>query len=239
MMTANGLQLRHELKFIIRTGLYADLSRRISRVLKPDPNGDGSGVYHIRSLYFDDIINSALHDKNAGLQHRAKYRIRLYNFSDRIIHFEKKIKHDSWIAKDSLNLTRASCEEILHGDWHTLAQWPDRLPDSGLAREINAVASAKLLRPKVIVDYVREAYIGPCDLRVTFDRSLSMAEPVMNLFRNDVPTRLVLPPDAMILEVKYNEWLPEMVAGMLDFTLGSQTAASKYVLCRSRQLNIQ
>jgi len=238
MKSADGLALRHELKYIIRTGDHAGLAVRLACVLKRDPNAGPQGEYHIRSLYFDDLWNSALYDKNAGLLHRAKYRIRLYNCSDRTIRFEKKSKLGAWIGKESVELTRKACEEILHGNWSSLSGWPDGQDGSTLAHEIAAVAGSRLLAPKVIVDYVREAYVGPGDLRITFDKALAMAEPTADLFRPCLPTRRIQAADEMILEVKYNAWMPSLVSGILDFERGSQMSASKYVLCRSRQLNI-
>ena len=56
----NTLPLRHELKFFINDVQYHVLSGVLDRVLHRDPNGDENNEYHIRSLYFDTIYNSAL-----------------------------------------------------------------------------------------------------------------------------------------------------------------------------------
>lgn len=89
---SNKLQFRHELKFFINYHQYLVLRQRLQSLIDTDQHANESGEYHIRSLYFDDINNSALADKLGGLRERAKYRIRIYNIQDNIIHFEKKSK---------------------------------------------------------------------------------------------------------------------------------------------------
>ena len=90
--------LRHELKFYINPVEYQVLSRQLDRVLERDPNGDENNEYHIRSLYFDTIYNDALLDKLDGVKNRDKYRIRIYNFSDKFIRMECKTKVGSLIS---------------------------------------------------------------------------------------------------------------------------------------------
>ena len=58
--------------------------------MKNDKFANADGDYHIRSLYFDDINNTALFEKQAGILTRKKYRIRIYNLEDNVI---KKIKN--------------------------------------------------------------------------------------------------------------------------------------------------
>ena len=85
--------LRHELKFYINPVEYQVLSLQLDRVLERDPNGDENNEYHIRSLYFDTIYNDALLDKLDGVKNRDKYRIRIYNFSDKFIRMELSLIH--------------------------------------------------------------------------------------------------------------------------------------------------
>lgn len=85
-----NLRFRHELKFMINRHQYYILRQRLQGLARHDEHAGQSGEYHIRSLYFDDIDNSALHDKLGGIRERRKYRIRIYNRRDDLIHFEKK-----------------------------------------------------------------------------------------------------------------------------------------------------
>ena len=111
-MPAN-IPLRHELKFFISEMQYQVLSRQLDRVLWRDPNGDENNEYHIRSLYFDTIFDDALFDKLDGVQNRNKYRIRIYNFSDRLIKLECKTKVGSLISKRSLTISPFDNNEII------------------------------------------------------------------------------------------------------------------------------
>ena len=52
-----------------------------------------AGGYTIRSLYFDDYCNSAYEEKDAGILMRKKYRVRIYNGSDKVIKLERKKKY--------------------------------------------------------------------------------------------------------------------------------------------------
>ncbi len=73
--------------------------------------------------------NSAYEEKEAGVLLRKKYRIRIYDNSDRIIKLERKKKYGSWIYKEDAALTRAEFEKILAGDYEfLLAARPKSLP---------------------------------------------------------------------------------------------------------------
>ena len=102
-----AVPLRHELKYYINPAEYFLLSRALDRVLERDPNGDQeNNEYHIRSLYFDTIDNTALVDKLSGVKDRDKYRIRIYNFSDKFIRMECKTKVGSLISKRSVAIPK-------------------------------------------------------------------------------------------------------------------------------------
>lgn len=57
---------RHELKYLISWTDKAELTTRISPILKLDPHATNGG-YFIRSLYFDDYWNTAYEEKDAGV----------------------------------------------------------------------------------------------------------------------------------------------------------------------------
>lgn len=151
---ARNIPLRHELKFFINEMQYQVLSRQLDRVLWRDPNGDVNNEYHIRSLYFDTIFNDAYFDKMDGDQNRDKYRIRIYNMRDTNIKLECKTKVGSLISKRSLGIPRDLAEQIIACDPTGLEQ-----TRYGLLSDLYREMTCKLLRPVVIVDYVREAYL--------------------------------------------------------------------------------
>ena len=147
---ANTLPLRHELKFFINNEQYYLLSHALDHTLNRDPNGDENNEYHIRSLYFDTVFNDALFDKLDGSKDRDKYRIRIYNFSDRVIKLECKTKIGTLISKRSLSIPRDLCEQLMAGDPAGL-----ETTRSGLLNDVYREMTIHLLRPVVLVDYVR------------------------------------------------------------------------------------
>ena len=116
MAEQKPLPLRHEQKYYISQGDAAYLSTLLRHTMQRDKHADRNGEYHIRSLYFDDCFNSAMSDKLDGVMHRHKYRIRIYNFSDRIIRLERKSKQGDYISKLSCGISRELAEQIIAGD---------------------------------------------------------------------------------------------------------------------------
>ena len=106
------VQYRHELKYYINRGDYEILSRRLRSCIQQDENAIKSGgEYFIRSLYFDSPFDDALWEKLSGVDERDKFRIRIYNGQDDVIKLECKHKEGSYIAKQSIRLSRAECEK--------------------------------------------------------------------------------------------------------------------------------
>ena len=224
------LPLRHELKFFINEMQYLVLSGILDQTLERDPNGDEYNEYHIRSLYFDTIWNTALYDKIDGDQNRDKYRIRIYNFSDRIIKLECKTKIGTLISKRSISIPRLLCEQLIAGDPSGL-----EMTRSGLLNDMYREMTVNLLRPVVIVDYVREAYLHEAEeVRITFDKQLRSGLNSKDLFNPNVPTIPPFDNGEIILEVKYNRMLPPFIRDILCTHVHSaqSSAISKYVWCR-------
>ena len=222
-------QLRYELKYIITEGEYVAMRDRLLAAMPLDRNADASNrLYHIRSLYFDDIYNTSMTEKESGVMVRKKYRIRIYNLQDRVIHLEKKMKFDQMTAKDSTSLTRKMAEALIRGDWMNVPLGRDPLLD-----EFYADMRTRLLRPAVIVDYYREAYTFPAgNVRVTFDRDLHSGQFSRDLFADHPSPVPILDPGTMLLEIKYDNFLPAHLLGILQSHKGQRMAISKYTLCR-------
>ncbi|MDD3214856.1 MAG: polyphosphate polymerase domain-containing protein, partial [Eubacteriales bacterium] len=215
----------------ISTMEYHLLSGALDRVLDRDPNGDPEyNEYHIRSLYFDTIRNTALLDKISGVRDRDKYRIRIYNFSDQLIRMECKTKVGSLISKRSIAIPRLLAEQLIAGDPTGLER-----TRSGLLQDVFREMTTNLLRPVVLVDYVREAYLHPVeDVRITFDKQLRTGLNSHDLFNPYVPTISPFDNDEMILEVKFNRVLPPFIRDLLCTYVHSaqNSAISKYCWCR-------
>lgn len=226
-------KFRHELKYFINYDDYIILKTRLSRVLTLDENANEEGEYFIRSLYFDDIYDSALFEKNFGVNERKKYRIRIYNYSDKSIKLERKSKVGKYVCKESDKLTRQEYESIMKNDYQHLFKSGNYVRDDFFLNIRN-----KVLRPKVIVDYDREAYISSIsDIRITFDKNLRVAYTGNDIFDKSLATQCIIKMPRLIMEVKYNEFLPYHVRCMLDVS-SELSAISKYVFCRVQKGNI-
>ena len=225
-----NIPLRHELKFYISQMQYYLLSNALDHVLQRDPNGDENNEYHIRSLYFDTAFDSALYDKLGGDSNRDKYRIRIYNLSDKVIKLECKTKVGSLISKRSLSIPRDLCEQLMAGDPTGL-----ETTRSGLLTDVYREMTCNLLHPVVLVDYVREAYLHPAEeVRITFDKQLRTGMRSIDLFDPHVPTISPFDREEIILEVKYNRVMPPYIRDLLSTYCPNalQSAISKYTWCR-------
>lgn len=226
-LTDQQLHFRNELKYIINHHQYFTIRQRLKQLLPQDPNAKFESGYHVRSLYLDDVDNSALHEKLGGVINRVKYRIRLYNLDDRVIHLEKKIKRNQLSAKLKEPLTRQMVEQILDGRIEVLNR-----PDIPLFKEVYDRMRHKLLRPVVLVDYVREPFVcSHGNVRITFDKELRSGLNGTDLFNAHGSMVPVLDP-FMIMEVKFDAYLPEYIRMALQTDGLVRQSASKYVLCR-------
>ena len=225
---STAFEPRHELKYFISPAGHAHLRALFNSILHRDENGDADNNYIVRSLYFDDAFDSAYFTKVSGSPDRQKYRIRIYNYSEDVIYLERKSKRESLIVKDSARITRRLCEQIISGNPSKLSLSPNPLLQD-LFREMRL----NVLRPTVIVDYVREAYTHPTEnVRITFDKYLRTGLFATDLFDAKLPLIDPMDDQRMIMEVKYDRYLPDYIRALLGTVPGEYAAISKYVLCR-------
>lgn len=234
MMKVNKLLYRHELKYRISEKEKEVMIRRLSALISLDKNAE-QGQYMIRSLYFDDICNSAYEDKNRGIADRKKYRIRVYNCSDQLIKLERKEKRNQYINKEAATLTREETEKIISGDFHFMLKRKETI-----CRDFYIECLLNGMRPKVIVDYERIPYIYlPGDVRITFDTHVRAGLLSFDIFDPNLPTLEVLDGGELIMEVKFTEYLPEIIRNLLPLNESNNLAISKYVLCYEKKYGIR
>ncbi len=222
-----SMPARHELKYYVNAAEIEALRMRLFPVMQLDKHCQ-KGPYAIRSLYFDDAYDSAYYDKEQGVMHRDKYRIRIYNNSDEVIFLERKRKAGDLIQKSSVRITRRLAERLIEGDPRGLQNSPNEL-----MQDMFVQMRTKLLRPRVIVDYKREAYVHPVeDVRITLDMQLRTGLKNVDIFDPNIMTVNPHDRELEILEVKYNRYLPAHIAGMLYGLSADRSAISKYVICR-------
>ncbi len=221
-------KFRHEWKHIVSFSELSALRPRLKAVMQPDRNTDENGRYFIRSLYFDNFQNKVLREKQDGQTQREKFRLRFYRQDPAFIRLEKKEKVNGLCRKQSAVITREECEQLLYGhtDWMRQSGRP-------LLTELYAKMRFQCLRPRTIVDYIREAYVFPAgNVRVTLDSAIRTGNYATEFFNFSLPTLPATPPGYAILEVKYDEFLPRIIADIVQTGSRPTAAFSKYVACR-------
>ncbi len=222
---------RHEVKYRINGGTYRILRQRFSTIMQPDEHAK-NGLYHVTSLYFDDVYRTAYKDKVNGALNRKKYRIRAYDFSPDVINLEEKIKHNNVGYKKSVSLTREEYGKMLAGDTGFLGD--ERYADTS-AGDFFASDSAVRLRPAVIADYIREPFVCPAgNVRITFDMKIAACTNGFDIFDASNIYENVMPENDVVLEVKYDSYIPEYITSMLAGIDCMQESVSKYILCRDQ-----
>ena len=218
---------RKELKFICSELDFANIQNRIKTIMKMDQNSDGE-AYNIRSIYFDDRNNSCFRENEAGVDKRQKFRIRIYKKSDALIHAEIKSKYRDTSTKKSVSLSRAQFDQIL-----VAGKVPSELCENEVIKQYRAAIEAEGFRPVSIVEYERTAFVYPIgNVRVTFDRNIGASTQYDRFFMETLHSAPVLPTGKHILEVKYDELLPDYIAQLLEIGTLSRTSYSKYYFSR-------
>ena len=224
---------RHELKYYITLGEYELLQRKLSLTMERDAFAKkNGGEYFIRSLYFDDRDDSAFREKLSGIDERDKFRIRIYDMRDDVIKLECKHKSNGYIKKQSIGLSRKEYEKLISGDRLFLLNRPEPF-----ARRMYLEFAQRALKPAVIVDYTREFFVFPMeDVRVTFDKNIRTGLRSVDMFNAGIPTYPVIDDYGMVLEIKFNRFLPTYIRSLLQLEASQRSAISKYVLCRRFEL---
>ncbi len=220
---------RHELKYSIRFAGYLALTQRLRPVMRPDPHAGADGHYTIRSVYFDNYRDKALREKIDGVQRREKFRIRYYNDDFSFITLEKKIKHNDLCRKVDAPLTEADFRRILQSPGAWMLEHPEPL-----VRELYCKMKTQQLLPRVLVSYVREPYVYAAgNVRVTFDSHIRTSLFAREFAGGALPDISATDaPGDMILEVKYDAFLPEVIRCLLQSEELRTQAFSKYGACR-------
>ena len=217
---------RHELKYLLYQSDYAMLKLRVAGLLERDSNVNTQGLYTVRSLYFDDFYNSAYNEKEMSIFLRQKYRIRLYNQSRDVIHLERKMKYNNYGDKMTAPLSPTEVMQIVQGDYDFL-----RKSKAQLLNILYYEIMTKVLRPRIIIDYEREPFVLDAGtVRITFDRNIRASVDNLDLFCPDLAMMETLETGFLIMEIKYTEFLPNMIRKILPTSAVDYSSISKYFL---------
>ena len=218
---------RHEYKYLISRQAAELLKMRLPHVMQRDRHAGPTGQYTIRSLYFDDLAFSAFEEKVSGVDNRTKYRIRCYNYEDKLFKLEKKEKKGHLTRKTAQRLSK---EDVLSLQNNPRQRCPLYYMD--LAEELRLYCLSRGAKPVVLVDYDRTPFVSVYgNTRITLDENLRTIPYNGDLFAPATPAIPVLEPDQVILEVKFDDFLPSHLDAALADIPKAPMAISKFAMC--------
>lgn len=222
------MKMRHEIKHEISYQDMLVLRQRLQAVMRRD-DYTIDGKYKIRSLYFDNLTDKALREKIDGVDEREKFRIRYYNDDTSFIRLEKKTKVSGLGNKQMDSLTAEEAQKIVDGDY----EWMIECTDRPLIIELYNKMKFQGLRPKTIVDYTREPFtIDAGHVRVTLDYNIRTGLKCTDFLNSDCIMIPAGDANTIILEVKWDEFLPDIIRDIVQLEGRRGAAFSKYAVCR-------
>jgi hypothetical protein len=228
----SDLKYRNELKYLVSDSEVAIIRRQLESFMTIDENA-ADGSYTISSLYFDDYFDDAFQDVDDGADLKNKYRIRIYDHKDDLIRLECKLKRNAMCAKRSCTLSKWKSEQLVRGRYiRDVADQPDVL------KELTYKMMTQGYQPRIIVEYERIPFIYPLgNVRITLDTNIVSSVDTEH-FLGDFSKRMpILPVGKHLLEVKYDEFLPNFIYGCFRDMNLEQISFSKYYLSRKYNVN--
>lgn len=227
-MNINSLQ-RQEYKYFINNADVHQLKTLLSSVMNIDKHAEtDSKEYTITSLYFETPDDHDLDEKLDGLLVREKHRIRIYNHNHSIVKLETKKRNGTVIFKESIHIKKNIANNLISGNYEIDDS------DGELLKTIKTKLQSSAYRPRVIVEYDREAYyLSYGNIRITFDKNLRTYNAHNDLFDLDgIDASPVFLDNSQIIEVKFNTELPPYLNDILQTVPSVRSSISKYVLCQ-------
>ena len=207
------------------------LQSRLDCILQKDINQAVGNGYQVTSVYFDDMADTNYQDAEDGNARRVKYRIRIYNNSLRTIKLEVKFKQYNRVLKKTKEIALDELRLLLEG--RCIAD--SRITCDSPVTLFNLAIKQRGLKPKVIVEYDRMAYIyNPGNVRITFDTNIRSSKKIEDFGKENAVFHYLRDTDR-ILEVKYDEFMPGFIFQLLELGNMNQVSCSKYRLCRDRE----
>lgn len=215
---------RYEKKYMINNLQVELLKQRLSPIMKLDDNLGDNDFYSIRSIYFDDYSDTNLKQVIYGVSKRFKYRIRFYNYNDNYIMLEKKYKINNMTKKVSCRLTKEQVNDIINNRNILIDK-----KNPKLLNEFYLMMKTRGYKPKVIIDYDRIPFVYEAgNVRITIDYNLACSYKFNELFNKDGLSIPIIENGYSILEVKYNDFIPDFIRFALQLNELDRISYSKY-----------
>ena len=221
------MEYRHELKFLVSERQIELIRFRLKMFMKQDAHQVG-GKYNIRSLYFDDLFDSCMHENESGVDARKKYRIRIYDKKADVIKLEKKEKFRGMTKKNGVTISEEKCLMYMNELVPPIIKG-----STELEKELFVQIKSKGMKPVTIVEYERTAFVEEKgNVRITFDQNISGCSNTKAFLENNIPLVPLLPKGQHVLEVKYDEFFPDYIKDVLEIDSLQRTSFSKYYYAR-------
>lgn len=221
-------EYRHEYKYLCTEQQIMDLRLSLETVMDYDSSIETWCGYTARSVYFDDYNDQAFYDNINGIDPREKYRMRIYNANLSTIRLECKQKRNGKTRKVSCLLPQETCEDVLRGQYVDI-----RAIDNPVYKRFSILQHTHMLAPKIIVEYDRIPFVcKEGNVRVTFDMNIRSSVDVEHFLEKDISYRPIMEKGKHIMEVKFDEFIPDYIYHVCNIKSLQRTAFSKYCLCR-------
>ena len=217
---------RHEYKYILSQAQILMEDAKINTIAELDSYVGEQGYYNIRSLYFDDYENSCFMANENGIDNREKYRIRIYNGAKERL----KQKCHGMTLKRNCGISLQQCEMLMAGRVPS-----DIKEDQQVLWKLAYLMETRLMMPKIIVDYDRIPYVyrpGDANVRITFDKNIKSINDTNSFLDLKVGGRGILPVGSALMEVKFDDFIPDEIYSLLQLNGLQVSTFSKYYLCR-------
>lgn len=221
---------RHEYKYILSQAQILMEDAKINTIAELDLYVGEQGYYNIRSLYFDDYENSCFMANENGIDNREKYRIRIYNGAKERIKLELKQKCHGMTLKRNCGISLQQCEMLMAGRVPS-----DIKEDQQVLWKLAYLMETRLMMPKIIVDYDRIPYVyrpDDANVRITFDKNIKSINDTNTFLDLRVGGRGILPVGSALMEVKFDDFIPDEIYSLLQLNGLQVSTFSKYYLCR-------
>jgi len=227
---------RFELKYVIDERCAHAVRNFLRGYLVVDEHADPrlANQYRVHSVYLDSENYALYRSTTCGHQNRFKLRVRFYNERpDSSVFFEIKRRHNDVILKRRAAVRRGSVQNLLAGRWVSHADLVANADNAfGSLERFMSLRNLLNASGKVLVSYMREAYVTPDDntVRVTFDRDLEAAT-YRGVFTLDSMARRRVRTAGVVLELKFTDAFPIWMRQMVRVFDLERRSFAKYVTC--------
>jgi len=217
---------RFELKFLLHYKQAREFVERISSHVHADPNAVRDGFYKIVSVYYDSPGLACYWEKLDGEKYRRKVRVRTYGDTPDLAFIEIKQRLNLNVQKRRLKAPLAEVQEEMQRI--CAGHYPGAVHP--VLDEVSHLYQRYQLRPTLLVSYNRAAYFDSMQkgLRITLDRNIRCRNLDLDPAHSRTRGRHAVPPQFLILEVKFDETMPRWLATVMNSMDFELQRISKY-----------